>query len=185
LGIDKKWSYQYAWAMGHKVGLIGSTDNHLGHPGANNYFIYTHHTGGLAAVVAKRNHREDLWNGMHDRRTYGTSGTKIYLDFKINGHDLGTEFKMDAPLIITAKVAGTNDLKTVEIIKYSNGRYETIYQENPEGPIAQFSQRDEAFEEDAFYYLRVTQMEEYPGRPYSHSTSEMAWSSPILVNFKD
>jgi hypothetical protein len=32
------------------------------------------------------------------------------------------------------------------------------------------------------YYLRVTQVEEYPGRLYAHSTAEMAWSSPIWVD---
>jgi hypothetical protein len=52
LDVDQKWSYQYAWDKGHKLGVIGSTDNHLGHPGANNYTIYTHHTGGFAAVLA-------------------------------------------------------------------------------------------------------------------------------------
>ncbi|SVC53005.1 uncharacterized protein METZ01_LOCUS305859, partial [marine metagenome] len=185
LGTENKWSYQHAWANGHKVGLIGSTDNHLGHPGANNYSIYTFHTGGLAAVIANKNTREDLWEGMHDRRTYGTTGTKIYVDFQINDHPMGIEFETDSPPILSAKVAGTNDLKTVEIVKYSNGNYRTIYKENPNGPIAQFSTRDETFKSNSFYYLRVTQMEEYPGRPYSHSTSDMAWSSPIWVNYKD
>ncbi|MCZ6674775.1 MAG: DUF3604 domain-containing protein [Verrucomicrobia bacterium] len=185
LGKDNKWSYHYAWAKGHKVGLIGSTDNHLGHPGSNNYSIYTHHTGGLAAVVASKNNREDLWESMHDRRTYGTSGTKIYVDFKINGFDMGTEFETSSLPIIIAKIAGTNDLKSVEIVKYVDGRYKTIYQENPKTPIAQFTYTDVDFKNDTFYYLRVTQIEEYLGRPYSHSTSEMAWSSPIWVNIKD
>ena len=34
------------------------------------------------------------------------------------------------------------------------------------------------------YYLRVKQVDEYAGRRYSHSTAEMAWSSPIWVNKK-
>jgi hypothetical protein len=184
-GKENKWSYQHAWANGHKVGLIGSTDNHLGHPGANNYSIHTHHTEGLAAVIAKNNNREDLWEGMHKRRTYGTTGTKIYVDFRINRHAMGADIKIDSPPVIRARVAGTNDLKKVEVIRYSDGRYTTIHEENPKGPTIQFSNRDEAFKDNSFYYLRVTQKEEYPGRPYSHSTSDMAWSIPIWVNSKD
>ncbi len=185
LGPENRWSYQYAWAMGHKVGLIGSTDNHLGHPGANNYSIYTHHTGGLAAVIASANKREDLWDGMHERRTYATTGTRIYVDFKIDGHEMGTEFELRSNPIFSAKIAGTNDLKKVEIVKYSNDCYKTIYEMEPDGPIAQFNYTDLEFSSDSFYYLRVTQMEEYPGRPYSHSTSEMAWSSPIWIDYKN
>lgn len=32
------------------------------------------------------------------------------------------------------------------------------------------------------YYVRVTQVAEYPDRLYAHSTAEMAWSSPIWVD---
>lgn len=185
LDPDNEWSYQHAWAGGHKIGLIGSTDNHLGHPGANNYSIYTFHTGGLAAVLGKDNNRDELWDGMHSRKTYATTGTKIYVDFKVNGHDMGSEIVASSPPTLTARVAGTNELKKIEIVKYSDGRYETFYEENPEGQTAEFTIQDHHFNSDSFYYLRVTQLEEYPGRPYSHSTSDMAWSSPVWVNKKD
>ena len=182
LSPKNKWSYQFAWAKGHKVGLISSTDNHLGHPGANNYSIYTFHTGGLAAVLGKENNREELWDGMHSRRTYATTGTKIYVDFKVNGHHMGSEIDASSSPRFSAQIAGTNMLKKVEIIKYSDNNYETLYEEAPDGETTEFTTTDEHFDSDSFYYLRVTQLEEYPGRPYSHSTSDMAWSSPVWVN---
>jgi hypothetical protein len=44
-----------------------------------------------------------------------------------------------------------------------------------------FSVRDDHFDLDSFYYVRVKQVPEYSGRPYTISTSEMAWSSPVWV----
>ena len=64
LGIDNPWSYQYAWHRGHEIGVIGSTDNHTGHPGANNWTAHTQHTGGLAAVLAPENTRPGVWDAL-------------------------------------------------------------------------------------------------------------------------
>ena len=96
LGIRNKWSYQYAWHRGHRIGVVGSTDNHLGRPGANNYTIYTHHTGGFAAAVALDNTRDHIWDAFQHRRTYATTGTRIYLDFKADGHSMGSELSHDS-----------------------------------------------------------------------------------------
>lgn len=183
LGINDKWSYQYAWDKGHKIGVIGSTDNHLGHPGANNYTIYTHHTGGFAAVLSAGNNREDIWDALHGRRTYATTGTRIYLDFQVDGHPMGTEYHTSEAPLISGKVAGTNQLDLIEIVKYDKNGYKVVYSDEPDGKIAIFQFKDDNFIDDCFYYLRVTQVDEYPGRPWSHSTSEMAWSSPVWLSF--
>jgi len=184
VGIEDKWSYQYAWDKGHKVEIIGFTDNYLGHPGANNYTIYTHHTGGFAAVLAAGNKRNDIWDALYSRCTYATTGTRIYLDFQIDGNYIGSEFKADKKPLIKVKVAGTNRLESVEVVKYENRQYKVIHNDLPDGDISNFQFKDEDFKSDCFYYLRITQVNEYPGRPWSHSTSEMAWSSPVWVRFR-
>lgn len=181
LGIEDRWSYQFAWHRGHRIGLVGATDNHLGRPGANNYTIYTHHTGGFAGVLAPENTREELWNALTARRTYATTGTRIYLDFEADGHPMGWSYAANGPPTLSVRVAGTNRLASVEVVRYQDGGYGSIHTEEPVGDWTRFSVVDEAFNGDAFYYVRVTQVEEYPGRPWSHSTAEMAWSSPIWV----
>lgn len=183
LGIGNKWSYQYAWHHGHRVGLVGSSDNHLGRPGANNYTIYTHHTGGFAVAVAGDNTRDRIWEAFQNRRTYATTGTRIYLDFQADGHSMGAEYTTAEPPVLSVRVAGTNKLALVEIVKYQSGSYTSIHTEEPDRDTSIFDVTDEAFDQDCMYYLRVTQEDEYPGRPWSHSTSEMAWSSPIWVRF--
>ncbi|HEY5564851.1 MAG TPA: DUF3604 domain-containing protein [Rhodothermia bacterium] len=181
VGVEDPWSYQNAWRRGHRMGLVGATDNHLGHPGANNYTIYTHHTGGLAVVLAAENTREDLWDGLQSRRTYATTGTRIYLDFRADEHPMGSEYTTDHAPQLSLRVAGTNVLESVEIVKYQGGAYSTIHALAPNSDQAVFEFTDPDFNGDCMYYLRVRQVHEYPGRPWSHSSAEMAWSSPIWV----
>ncbi|MFV1980753.1 MAG: DUF3604 domain-containing protein, partial [Rhodothermia bacterium] len=187
LGIANKWSYQYAWHHGNRIGIVGSTDNHLGRPGANNYTIYTHHTGGFAVAVAQANSRDRIWEAFQHRRTYATTGTRIYLDVQADGHSMGREYAAAEPPTLSVRVAGTNRLALVEVVKYEDGGYTSIHTEKPTGETSIFEFTDEGFEKgclnDCFYYVRVTQEDEYPGRPWSHSTAEMAWSSPIWVRF--
>jgi len=184
LGKDNKWSYQHAWPRGHKIGVIGSSDNHLGRPGSNNYTIYTQHTGGLAVALSKENNRKQLWEALENRRTYATSGTRIYIDFTVNGHTMGSEITSLNSPVIAGRVAGTNKLETIELVKYENDEYSTIYKNSPDSEIMEFSIEDKNFDSDCFYYLRVTQVSEVPGRLWSFPTNEMAWSSPIWVEFK-
>ena len=183
LGKDNKWSFQHAWHEGHKIGVIGSTDNHLGRPGANNYTIYTQHTGGLAVALSKENNREQLWEALENRRTYATTGTRIYIDFTINGHPMGSEIKSKKISVITGKIGGTNKLEAVQVVKYENGEYSIIYNNSPDSEITEFQIEDQNFDSDCFYYLRVSQVSEVPGRLWTFPTNEMAWSSPIWVEF--
>jgi len=183
LGKDNRWSYQHAWHNGHKLGVIGSSDNHLSQPGANNYTIYTQHTGGLAVVLSQENNREQLWEALENRRTYATTGTRIYIDFKVNGHPMGSEITSENDPVITAKIGGTNKLEVVQVVKYHDGEYRIIYHNAPDSEIAEFQFEDQNFDSDCFYYLRVTQVSEVPGRLWTYPTNDMAWSSPIWVEF--
>jgi len=96
---------------------------------------------------------------------------------------MGDEYSTNIPPEFTVKVAGTNTLKSVEIIKYDGRGYLTIYSINPESETVDFRFTDNEFKEDSFYYLRVTQVDEYWRSPWSNTTSEMAWSSPIWINY--
>lgn len=185
LGKDNKWSFQHAWHKGHKIGVVGSSDNHLAQPGVNNYTIYTQHAGGLAVAISKENNRTELWNAMENRRTYATTGTRIYVDFTVNDSPMGSEIQSQNAPWIKGKVAGTNKLETVEVVKYANGEYTSVYTKSPDSETLEFSFIDKNFDSDCFYYLRVFQVSEVPGRLWTYPTNEMAWSSPIWVEYKN
>lgn len=182
VGEDDPWSYQYAWKRGHRLGVIAASDNHLGHPGANNTSIDVRHSGGLAGVLAAGNAREPLWQALNGRATYATTGTQVYLDFTSDGHVMGSEYEASAPPRLAGRVAGTNRLARVEVVRLAGGHFATVYAANPGAETFQFAFVDSSAAGAAMYYLRVTQVDEYPGRLYSHSTAEMAWSSPIWVD---
>jgi hypothetical protein len=182
LGDADRWSYQYAWKQGHKLGVIGASDNHLGHPGANNSSVYVRHSGGLAGVLAPRNTRDDVWRSLSDRATYATTGTQIYLDFASDGHQMGSEYQATAAPRLAGRIGGTNRLALVEVVRLAAGRYSTVFRATPDRETFTFDLVDADAVGSAMYYLRVRQVDEYPGRLYSHATAEMAWSSPIWVN---
>jgi hypothetical protein len=175
------WSYQYAWKRGFRTGIIGASDNHLGHPGADNASVYVRHSGGLAVVLARANDRESIWNSMNNRTTYATTGTQIYLDFTGDGHLMGSEYSATASPHFAGRIGGTNRLASVELIKLANGKYSTVFAVTPNTETYTFEFVDDEFTSSSMYYLRVKQVDEYPDRLYSHSTAEMAWSSPIWI----
>jgi len=96
---------------------------------------------------------------------------------------MGSEITSENDPVITAKIGGTNKLEVVQVVKYHDGEYRIIYHNAPDSEIAEFQFEDQNFDSDCFYYLRVTQVSEVPGRLWTYPTNDMAWSSPIWVEF--
>jgi len=179
---DDVWSYQYAWKRGFRMGVIASSDNHLGHPGANNLSVYVRHSGGLAGVITKANDRKNIWESLSSRSTYATTGTQIYLDLSADGHPMGSEYGTSSPPHFLARIAGTNKLASVELVRLMDGKYSTVFEINPNAETYLLDFADNGMSSAAMYYLRVRQVDQYPGRLYAHSTSEIPWSSPIWID---
>jgi hypothetical protein len=119
---------------------------------------------------------------MNDRATYATTGTRIYVDFSSDGHPMGSQYESRAKPRFSVRVAGTNTISLVEIVKLADGQYSTVLAVRPgaETFVTEFT--DEAFAAPSMYYLRIRQVDEYADRLYAHSTAEMAWSSPIWID---
>ena len=181
VGPQNRWSFQYAWLQGRRIGVVGASDNHLGQPGVNNHSISIRHSGGLAVALASTNTREAVWKALTERTTYATPGTPIYVDFQADGHPMGSEYTTNTPPRFEARIGGTNQIAEVEIVRLQHGMYETVYRARPGTETHVFEFTDSDFAESAMYYLRVTQADEYPNRLYATSTAEMAWSSPIWI----
>ncbi len=143
----------------YKVGIIASSDDHKGQPGFQE----------LVAVYAKELTREAIWEALKERRCYGTTHARIVIKFVMDGHIMGESYKTDSCPEIDVEVIGTNPLEKIELIK--DGK--VIYARTEKGLISNFTYKDDKIDKgESYYYLRVTQTDR-----------EMAWSSPIFVNF--
>ncbi len=78
---------------------------------------------GLAAVRAEKLTRSDIYQALKARRTYATSGIRAYVDFSINGHEMGTEFTISStkqPRKMDIAVAAPERITKLEVVR--NGK---------------------------------------------------------------
>ena len=179
-GAERDRAVQYLIGeRGYKMGIYASSDAHVYMMGSlmpdpEMYQKDFNHRYGTAlmAVYASDLTREGVFDGMKNRRTYGTTGERILLEFSIDGNQMGSEYLESGQPEIVVTVGGTDILDEVEIMKYSNSSgWERAYSDSPGQNICSFNYNDMGFAEDSLYYVRVTQRD-----------GEMAWSSPIWVD---
>jgi len=105
-----------------KMGFIGSTDTHSATPGSaeeNNYVghlgrrdagyrnvqdHFSSNPGGLAVVWAEENSRDSIFNGLRNKESYATSGTRPIVRF-FGGRDF-TPAMCNSPTMVSDAYAG-------------------------------------------------------------------------------
>lgn len=174
LGVSNPWSYQHAWSTGHRIGVIGGSDNHLGTPGLNDYATTVPHHAGLAVVFAPKLARADVFEALYARRCYATTGARILLEFDVDGLPMGSEARRrtGSRLPIRVSVSGTAPLEAVEVLKLVDGTFVTLGSPGTvtSGLDASIALED-TFTAATVYYVRVRQAD-----------GEWAWSSPVWVD---
>ncbi len=145
---------QDAWAQGVVIGVIASPDHGGGH--------------GKAAVFAPALTREALLDAIRARHTYGTTGAKIFLDVRVNGHLMGEKAKREGgPVTVEVVAIGAGPLARVDICR--NNQF--IYSREIGGKEARLQFKDtKPLPGTSYYYVRVIQEDE-----------EIAWSSPVWL----
>jgi hypothetical protein len=159
---------------GHRLGIIASTDGHYGNPGYGYLkptYDWDNQEIGMAAVAvyAPQRTREAVFRALYDRRVYATSGDRIVLDIRVDGHPMGSELHTEQPPEMVVDAAGTAPIRAVEIKKNS----QVVATFRPGTKSARLAWRDEAFRphDSCYYYVRVVQ-----------ENDEEAISSPVWVN---
>ncbi|MDE2921859.1 MAG: DUF3604 domain-containing protein [Acidobacteriota bacterium] len=109
---------------GFRIGFVGASDNHTGHPGYG--FMggpgqsSGTQLGGLAAVLAAENTGEAIFNALRSRATYATTGERIVLDAWLNGVSMGREQPATNRRELECRVYGTAPIDAIDVVK--NGR---------------------------------------------------------------
>jgi hypothetical protein len=98
---------------------------------------------------------------------------------------MGDEYQTKKAPHLRVRVAGTNTLESIEIVKGDTTGYRVICSQAPQRETISFEYFDKEFSADCFYYVRVKQVDEIRRGVWAYPTGEMAWSSPIWVDYGD
>lgn len=171
-----------ALRRGLKLGFVGGSDAHNAAPGDQ----------ALTAILAQRLDRDTLFEALRDRQCYATSGSRIALDFTVNGFAMGRAVRIDQytadklyPIRIRAQAVGEGPLDRLEIvangtvIECQRGRTGarhlaaelTLPRLGTRTRTNTWRQHQCGF--DRCFYARAIQCD-----------GQMAWSSPIFVEYR-
>ncbi|MHB0999607.1 MAG: DUF3604 domain-containing protein [Armatimonadota bacterium] len=130
-----------------------------------------HEGVGVTAVYAEELTRESIFAALKARRTYGTTGARIMLDFRVNGQIMGGEIPVSEKPSIRIKVTGTCGIESIRLMRDG----ESIHEWQNLGRDAEIDWVDESLTGDAlqsshYYYIAVAQTD-----------GEMAWASPVFM----
>lgn len=171
---------QDAWALGEKLGVMASGDNHYAQCGRS--------MEGITAVIADSLERNAIFQAFKNRHTYATTGERILISFKINNAIMGDEIFLhpDSAMHLAVEVIGTDSIEKIEVLRWDfidhqysslgNPIYDTIHVENPNTITSSFSINNIYNAHNALYYVRITQ------KNRQDKGASMAWTSPIWVN---
>lgn len=142
---------------------------------------------GMTGVCADSLSRQAIFDALYNRNCYATTGERIIVGLHLAGLPMGSEIDsatkpgLAVNRHLTCYVAGTNKLKTVELIRngkvlkeFSPGSHFLDVTYDDMEPLSDCCILNAEKKPFVFYYVRVTQED-----------GHMAWSSPIWVDFKD
>ena len=146
-----------ALGRGYRLGLIGSTDGHDGHPGLGHL---AGPSGGLAAILADDLTRSGVLDALRKRRVYATSGPRIVLRTLLAGrYRMGAEVPVGAGRVhgtddqsLWVYVAGHSELDRIDVVQA--GRLESVACERR---TCSFSVQLDSLEAKDFLYVRAVQ----------------------------
>lgn len=171
-GPRRPWPGNYVQdglIRGHQFGFVAGGDAHNVNPGAH----------GLTGVYSDDLTRQCVFDAIRNRYCYATTGTRILLDFSVNGFRMGSvilvppqEWPQIFPLKIACAVVGTANLKKIELIENNRVVYEHLRWRGPANEMAFCYMDPDVTYYHRYYYVRVTQVDEH-----------MAWSSPVFFDY--
>jgi hypothetical protein len=168
-----KLSVQYALSKGYKLGFVGGSDSHTGYVGRSisnaDRYQFCCYKAGFTAVYAEELKRTSIFEALKNRRCYATTGSRMIIDFSVNGHFMGTvnEDKLSSNTI-KFNITGTERISLVEIIRDNR----TVHKIEPmkDSIREEWVDKSQEAKKAKYYYLRITQVDGNRG-----------WASPVWI----
>jgi hypothetical protein len=99
---------------GHRFGFTAGTDSHDGYPG--------HYGHGKVGVIANQLDLPSIWDGLMNRRTIASTGTRFAIDYQLGEGQIGDVIKRQASMPLRFSVEGSAPIERVDLIEGANGR---------------------------------------------------------------
>lgn len=130
-----EWLLHDAFRLGHRVGLVCHSDDHKGrpgaaYPGASQFGAI----GGLTCYLLPKLDRRNLFMALRQRRTYGTTGTRLLLDVKASLPEGSIVFS-DDPKLGPARETPTRAAMMGDIVRVQGNDVEFAVEVIGSGPI--------------------------------------------------
>jgi hypothetical protein len=163
-----------AFRRGYRMGMMASSDNHVGMPGRSypgDRQAHTPFKGGLCAIWSPELTRQSLFDALKVRRCYGTTGARIVVRFSIDGKPMGSGITLDGStktLRAAVEVHGTDELQSVELVTAARPVRQLLPRR---GESRLMADAELPATPGSHYYVRVIQVD-----------GERAWTSPIFMD---
>ncbi len=168
---------------GYRLGFVGSSDGHDGHPGMAHLAASS---GGVAAILSENLSREGILEALLARRTYATNGPRIVIRASYAGWPMGADIPAAAAATgevgpvagvpeatLVARVVAPGELERIDVVsrRGADGRGEVIGEALcPEGEReCRLALALPPFRPGGYLYLRAVQ-----------SDGGAAWTSPFF-----
>jgi len=171
-GLARGWRFGFVASSDYHMAFMGEDIDLREFPGNLNCRHFQFRTGYVAALLGELT-RDALMDAIRNRRTYATTGCRIYLELTAAGRPMGSEIDLSAgeEFEINAHAEGTDVIDRIEIV--SGGRVEVAETPGAMGGRIAFRTAAPPAGSTDYYYVRVVQVD-----------GEMAWSSPVYITGK-
>ena len=149
---------QDGFGKDYRMGMICSSDHGWG--------------TAYAVVYATENSRKAAWQGLYDRRCYGSTTYGLVVDFRMGQHIMGEEYSTTKPEEISVFARGTAPIRQIDIFSDRKVVHNVGSVKEPIGKKeVTLSWTPESLPKGTgYYYARIIQEDD-----------EIAWTSPIWV----
>jgi len=137
-----EWLMQDALEQGYRVGIMSNSDGHKGrpgasHPGSTKFGAY----GGLTCVLAPEFTRSGIMQGLKQRHHYGTTGSRVILDTRVN-FEASAELFSDDPNLGNVSSAMVTQAMMGDILCCSDAEIEFSMDVHAPSPIERIDIRN-------------------------------------------
>jgi len=195
------WSFRYGWRnVGAHIGVIGASDDHSAMPGTDDTLamdgsrMRLNDASGTTIVLSETVDRDGVYNALHERASYATTGVRIWHNFEIDGALMGSRISRSTPGVdAIVRIASGGQLVTrVEIWATRVGdagvAYKDLLNLHPMSEFVDISQHipnpveQGNADEEWLYYVRAFMVS--PHGDFA-SPEDALWSSPIWITWSN